>query len=176
MSRMLRKKDCVPAGTLVQLIAGDSPSPVATPGAAWLNFTGMSAPSGNPATVKVRAGAAGAAARCPPGGCAAAGIAASKAIVDTHNPIVFRMLFSRVSARTSTPFRLPPPRLDRAWARRFRGPFAPARLPRQRHRFAERFFRNRRQPHRRRAAPAPRAAGRRECIGMRTHDLLLLIR
>src|SRR4051794_41931179 len=70
MSRMLRKKDCVPAGTLVQLIAGDSPSPVATPGAAWLNFTGMSAPSANPATVTViagAAGAAGAAPRCPAG-------------------------------------------------------------------------------------------------------------
>src|SRR3954452_14860805 len=171
MSRMLRKKDCVPAGTLVQLIAGDSPSPVATPGAAWLNFNGMSAAAGNPATVKVSAGAAGAAARCPAGGCAAAGIAASRAIVDTHNPIVFRMLFSQYPARTSTPFRLPPPGLDRAPARRFRGPFADARLPRQRHRFAERFLRNRHQPHGRRAGPAPGTAGRREGVRMRPHHL-----
>src|SRR5258706_13627773 len=80
MSRMLRKNDCVPAGTLIQLMAGDSPSPVATPGAAWLNFTGMSAPSAKPATVSVRAGAGGAA-----GCCAGLGIAASRAIVGTTN-------------------------------------------------------------------------------------------
>ena len=62
MSCMFRKNDWVPAGAFVQLIAGDSPSPVATPGAAWLNFTGISPPSGNPATVSVIGGAAGAAA------------------------------------------------------------------------------------------------------------------
>jgi len=94
MSRMLRKNDCVPAGTLVQLIAGDSPSPVATPGAAWLNFTGTSPPSGNPVTVNVIAGAAGAAPRC----CAASGIAARAAIAEITNHIPFRMVFSSKSS------------------------------------------------------------------------------
>src|SRR5471032_837912 len=76
MSCMLRKNDCVPAGALAQLIAGDNPSPVATPGAAWLYFTGTSPPSGNPSTVIVITGAAaGAAPRC----CAAIGIAARTA-------------------------------------------------------------------------------------------------
>src|SRR5258708_18450257 len=88
MSRMLRKNDCVPAGTLIQLIAGDSPSPVATPGAAWLNFTGMSAPSANPATVSVKAGGGGAAApRCPAGCRAVIRIAASRAIIETTNHV-----------------------------------------------------------------------------------------
>src|SRR5258708_20490272 len=82
---MLRKNACVPAGALIQLTAGDSPSPVATPGAAWLNFTGTSPPSGNPATVNVIAGAAGAAPRCPAGCCAARDTAASRAIIDTTN-------------------------------------------------------------------------------------------
>src|SRR5476651_1108826 len=90
MSCMLRKNDCVPAGTLAQLIAGDKPSPVATPGAAWLNFTGTSPPSGNPATVNVIAGAAGAAPRC----WAAIGIAMNTAIVETTNHILVFMLFS----------------------------------------------------------------------------------
>jgi hypothetical protein len=34
MSCMWRKKLCVPTGTLAQFIAGDVPSPTATPGAA----------------------------------------------------------------------------------------------------------------------------------------------
>src|SRR5579862_2229580 len=60
MSCMLRKKLWVPAGALAQLIAGDVPSPTATPGAAWLNLTGIWPPSGNPEMVRVIAGAAGA--------------------------------------------------------------------------------------------------------------------
>src|SRR5438552_14675732 len=88
MSRMLRKSDRVPAGTLAQLMAGDNPSPVATPGAAWLNFTGTSPPSGNPATVRVMAGAVGAAPRCPPGAWAARGIATSRAIIETMIDVV----------------------------------------------------------------------------------------
>src|SRR3954451_7711445 len=80
MSRMLRKKDCVPAGTLAQLMAGDNPSPVATPGAAWLNFTGIDPPSANPSTVIVIGGAAGAPPRC----CAEATVA-RHAIVETRN-------------------------------------------------------------------------------------------
>src|SRR5476649_1167293 len=83
-SCMLRKNDRVPAGTLAQLIAGDSPSPVATPGAAWLNFTGTSAPSANPATVNVIAGAGG--------GCwAANGITMSAAIIEATKQILFFM-------------------------------------------------------------------------------------
>jgi len=35
---MWRKKLCVPLGTLAQLIAGDVPSPAATPGAALTEF------------------------------------------------------------------------------------------------------------------------------------------
>jgi hypothetical protein len=80
MSRMLSTNDCVPAGTFAQLIAGDVPSPGAAPSAAWLYFTGIWPPSGNPATVRVIAGAAGPPARWPPrcpGACAA-----SAAIVD----------------------------------------------------------------------------------------------
>src|SRR3954469_14167475 len=92
MSRMLRKNDCVPAGTLAQLIAGDNPSPVATPGAAWLNLTGISAPSANPETVNVIAGAAGGAPRCPAGCWAASGIATVAAIDAATNRILFRIL------------------------------------------------------------------------------------
>src|SRR5215212_6058687 len=92
MSRMLRKNDCVPAGAFVQLIAGDSPSPVATPGAAWLNFTGTSPPSGKPSTVSVIAGAAGAAPRCPPGCCAAIDTAASTVIIDPTNHVLVCMV------------------------------------------------------------------------------------
>src|SRR5947208_2365017 len=74
MSCMFSMKDCVPAGAFIQLMAGDFPSPGATPSAAWLYFTGICPPSGNPAMVIViggPAGAAGAAPRCPPGACAA---------------------------------------------------------------------------------------------------------
>src|SRR6185503_6450634 len=86
---MLRKNDCVPAGGFVQLMAGDKPSPVATPGAAWVNFTGMSPPSGNPETVSVIGGAAGAPPpRCPPGCCAASGNEASTVIIDMTNLFV----------------------------------------------------------------------------------------
>src|SRR4051812_26966764 len=82
MSCMLRTKLCVPAGTLDQLIAGEVPSPGATPGAAWLNFTGIWPPSGNPAIVIVIGGAAGAAApRCPPRSCAVADAETSQAAV-----------------------------------------------------------------------------------------------
>src|SRR3954447_13685877 len=67
MSCMFSTNDCVPAGGVVQLIAGDNPSPGATPSAAWLNFTGICPPSLNPETVSVIAGPAGAPpARCPP--------------------------------------------------------------------------------------------------------------
>src|SRR5476651_2122191 len=88
---MLRKNERVPAGTLAQLIAGDNPSPVATPVAAWLNFTGTSPPSGNPETVSVIAGAAGAAPRCPAGCWASTVIAASTAIIETTSAILVRM-------------------------------------------------------------------------------------
>src|SRR5512134_2660314 len=73
---MFNTNDCVPAGTFVQLIAGDVPSPGAAPGAAWLNFTGICPPSGNPLTVIVIGGplAAGAAPRC----CADAGRARTR--------------------------------------------------------------------------------------------------
>src|ERR1700681_1634258 len=98
MSCMLRKYDCVPAGTLVQLIDGDNPSPVATPGAAWLYFTGRSPPSGNPSTVNIMAGAAGAP-RC----CAAIGIAASSAIDETTNPVLVRMPLSPQRRDVNTP-------------------------------------------------------------------------
>src|SRR5204863_9739045 len=83
---MFRKNDCVPAGGFAQLIAGDSPSPVATPGAACVNFTGISLPSGNPATVSVIAGAGGAAGappRCPPGCWPAIDNDASRVIIET---------------------------------------------------------------------------------------------
>src|SRR5262245_8558098 len=87
MSRMLSTNDCVPAGTLVQLNAGDVPSPGAAPGAAWLNFTGMSPPSGNPETVNVIGGLAGAPPRCPP---------RSWALTDT---VISRMRTERTAAR-----------------------------------------------------------------------------
>src|SRR5215831_14025484 len=64
MSCMFNTNDCVPAGTLLHEIAGDSPSPTATPGAAWLYFTGICPPSAKPATVIVIGGAAGAPPRC----------------------------------------------------------------------------------------------------------------
>src|ERR1700730_2511317 len=99
MSCMLRKYDCVPAGTLVQLIAGDNPSPVATPGAAWLYFTGTSPPSGNPSTVNIMAGAAGAVPRC----CAAVGIAASSVIDETTNHLLVPMPLSPQRRDVSTP-------------------------------------------------------------------------
>ena len=71
MSRMFSTKLWVPAGTFVQVMAGESPSPVATPGAAWLNFTGNWPPSGKPATVStIGAAGAGAAPRC----CAPSGL------------------------------------------------------------------------------------------------------
>src|SRR5580765_8401202 len=123
MSRMLRKKDCVPGGTFTQLIAGDRPSPVATPGAAWLNFTGISAPSANPATVKVRAGAAGAAAapRCPAGCCAANGITASKASVETTNHVPGRIqLLLLPSIRRDVSVLAAPFRHDGFYARQHR--------------------------------------------------------
>jgi hypothetical protein len=60
MSRMFRTNDCVPGGVFVHDIAGDVPSPGATPGAAWLNLTGICPPSANPETVNVIGGAAGA--------------------------------------------------------------------------------------------------------------------
>src|SRR5262245_24490764 len=65
---MWRKKLCVPAGVLAHWIAGEVPSPGAAPGAAWLNFTGIWPPSGNPVMVRVIAGA---------GGCLAGGFCAS---------------------------------------------------------------------------------------------------
>src|SRR5690348_7864444 len=78
---MFSTNDCVPAGTFVHVIAGDSPSPGATPGAAWLYFTGIWPPSGNPATVIVIAGAAGA----PPACCIAAAAAAMTTNIDVTN-------------------------------------------------------------------------------------------
>src|SRR5262249_12232106 len=50
---MLSTNDCVPAGAFAHVIAGERPSPGATPAAAWLNFTGICPPSGKPATVIV---------------------------------------------------------------------------------------------------------------------------
>src|SRR5690348_14202536 len=93
---MFKKNDCVPGGGFVQLIAGDSPSPVATPGAAWVNLTRMSPPSGKPATVNVIAGAAGAPPRCPPGCCAAIGANASRVIIERRNlPVGFIRILLR---------------------------------------------------------------------------------
>src|SRR2546430_5870479 len=94
MSCMLRTNDCVPAGELAQLIAGDVPSPGAAPSAAWLYFTGISPPSGNAAMVNVMAGppAAGAPPRCPPRSCAATEIAMSGMIVETKNHRRVRIL------------------------------------------------------------------------------------
>src|SRR5689334_21292768 len=86
---MFRKNDWVPAGGLVQLIAGDNPSPVATPGAACVNLIGMSAPSANPETVSVIGGAAAAPPRCPAAGCCAArDTEASSAIVKAADALV----------------------------------------------------------------------------------------
>src|SRR6188508_1054960 len=78
---MFSTNDCVPAGTFVQLMAGDVPSPGAAPGAAWLNFTGISPPSGKPCTVSTIAGAGGvapAAGAAPAAGCCAAAGNAAK--------------------------------------------------------------------------------------------------
>src|SRR5215471_13938419 len=63
---MWRKKLCVPAGALAQFIAGEVPSPAATPGAAWLNLTGIRPPSGNPEMVRVIADEAGPPLVAPP--------------------------------------------------------------------------------------------------------------
>src|SRR5215475_4633724 len=84
---MFRTNDCVPAGALVQLIAGDSPSPVATPGAACVNLTGTSPPSGNPATVSVMGAAGGAPPRCAPGCGAAIANAPSSGIIETTSAV-----------------------------------------------------------------------------------------
>src|SRR5688572_16263589 len=88
---MLSTKDSVPAGGLAQLIAGEVPSPGAAPSAAWLNFTGISPPSGNAGIVNVMAGplAAGAPPRCPP----AMGIEPRKMIVETRHNRPARILF-----------------------------------------------------------------------------------
>src|SRR5207249_12096951 len=93
MSCMLRTKDCVPAGTLAQVIAGDVPSPGAAPSAAWLNLTGISPPSGNPVIVIVIGGppAPGAPARCPARCCATSGTAMSETAIDTKNHRPVRM-------------------------------------------------------------------------------------
>src|SRR5215468_2759624 len=81
MSCMFSTNDCVPAGTFVHAIAGDRPSPGATPGAAWLYFTGIGPPSGNPATVIVIGGAAGAPPRC----CAATTLTARRTNAELTN-------------------------------------------------------------------------------------------
>src|SRR5919198_489820 len=91
MSRMLRTNDCVPAGTFVQLIAGEVPSPGAAPGAAWLNFTGISPPSGNAAMVIVMAGPPGAPLRWPRS-CAATGSDISATTIETTNHCRHRIL------------------------------------------------------------------------------------
>src|SRR6266516_3044693 len=95
MSRMLRTNDCVPAGELAQLIAGEVPSPGATPSAAWLNLTGIAPPSGNPVTVNVIAGppAAGGPPRCPACAAIATGIAIDRMIIDATNHRPAIMLF-----------------------------------------------------------------------------------
>src|SRR5215207_6984928 len=92
---MVSTKDCVPAGTLAHAIAGDVPSPGAAPGAAWLNFTGISPPSGKPVTVSViagPAGAAGAAPRWPAGACAVVFAAANRTNRETMMSVVGLML------------------------------------------------------------------------------------
>jgi hypothetical protein len=84
---MFNTNDCVPAGTFAHEIAGDVPSPGATPGAAWLNRTGTSAPSANPETVSVIAGGGGVPPRCPPpagGFCVAISAAGTKIIVSVR--------------------------------------------------------------------------------------------
>ena len=93
---MFRTNDCVPAGTFVQLIAGDVPSPGAAPGAAWLKRTGISPPSAKPCTVSTIAGAGGAA---PAAGCCAAAGSAAK------NPIA-TIVLSHEFASLSPRFRL----------------------------------------------------------------------
>src|SRR6185503_8228713 len=80
---MFSTKDCVPGGTLPQLIAGEVPSPGAAPGAAWLNLTGICPPSGKPVTVSVIAGGGGAPPRCPPGAWAAAAAAIAITNIET---------------------------------------------------------------------------------------------
>src|SRR5688572_14127183 len=92
---MFRTNDCVAAGTLVQLIAGEVPSPGAAPGAAWLKRTGISPPSGKPVTVNTIAGAAGAAAAPPPAaGCCAVTGNAAKIPQTTIARTMFRMALS----------------------------------------------------------------------------------
>jgi hypothetical protein len=83
---MFNTNDCVPGGTLVHVMAGDVPSPGAAPGAAWLNFTGISPPSGKPCTVSTIAGAGGAA---PAAGCCAAAGNAAKNPLTTIDAIAF---------------------------------------------------------------------------------------
>jgi hypothetical protein len=75
---MLSTNDCVPAGTFDHVMAGDVPSPGATPGAAWLILTGICPPSANPATVIVIGGAAGVPPRC----CAETTLATARTIAD----------------------------------------------------------------------------------------------
>ena len=89
---MFSTKDCVPAGTLAHAIAGDVPSPGAAPSAAWLNFTGISPPSGNPVTVSVIAGAAGAPPRWPAGACAINGAATDRMKSETTSQRAADML------------------------------------------------------------------------------------
>ena len=76
---------------LDQLIAGEVPSPGAAPGAAWLNFTGIWPPSGNPGMVNVIGGPAGGAAPRPRS-CAAMGMPMSRMIETTRERPV-RMQF-----------------------------------------------------------------------------------
>src|SRR6185369_3207212 len=99
MSCMLSTNVCVPAGALVQVIAGDVPSPGAAPSAAWLNFTGNCPPSEKPSTVIV-IGGAGAAPRPapppaprPPRSCAATGRTTQNVTIRTKHNRKKRMLF-----------------------------------------------------------------------------------
>src|SRR5580704_2396234 len=75
MSCTLSTNDRVPTGAFDHVIAGDRPSPAATPGAAWVYFTGIVPPSGNPATVIVIGDV-------PPGCCAGAFAVASRTMAD----------------------------------------------------------------------------------------------
>src|SRR4051812_28123112 len=91
MSCMFSTNDCVPAGTLVHVIAGETPSPGATPGAAWLYFTGIWPPSENPATVIVIGGGGGVAG-APPRCCAVTVVHPRATIVEPINTFRARML------------------------------------------------------------------------------------
>src|SRR3954470_19307054 len=97
MSCMFRTKLCVPGGVLVHVMAGESPSPVATPGAACVYFTGIWPPSLNPATVIVIGG--GAAGAPPPPRCwAFSDTTVAQAVISRTAICIVRMLFlSRVS-------------------------------------------------------------------------------